>query len=133
MPHVIRLRGPWHYQIVESGCAEPAAAGKVQMPTDWSDTLGSGFCGRVKCTRHFGMPTGLDEHSIVMLVISPTDACGRIALNGECLSEPQHSDSPAHFDIGDRLLPRNELCIELELPTEGGPSCDVRLELSTHE
>ena len=117
---------------MKAGSGEPAAAGKVRMPTDWSDTLGSGFCGRVKCTRHFGMPTGLDEHSIVMLVVGPTDACGRIALNGECLSEPQHADSPVHFDIGDRLQPRNELCIEIELPAEG-PSCDVRLELSIHE
>ena len=125
MPHVIRLRGPWLYEVIEGDCRDRPRQGKVQMPTDWSDTLGSDFRGRVKCTRHFGLPTGLDEQSVVVMAVGTADAKCRWTLNGEVLTP---ADTPTRFHIRDRLQPRNQLCVEITLPADG-PACQVQLEI----
>ena len=122
MPHVIRLRGPWLYEVVEGDPGTHPRRGKVKMPTDWAETLGNDFRGRVRCTRHFGKPTGLHDRSLVMLVME--HAVTQVTLNGQQLTE----SSPRQFDVTDHLPPRNELCVDVTLPTDA-MTCVVELEI----
>src|SRR4051794_4944409 len=92
MSHVIRLRGPWEYLPLakfvpqaEGGWTEQhadlPAAGRMHMPADWKETLGQDFRGRVRYTRHFNCPTGLEPHDRVWLVLEGVDARGEVILN----------------------------------------------------
>ncbi len=130
MPHIIRLRGPWQYEVLEGRHPKSQTVGKVRMPTSWHDTLGSDFLGQVRCVRHFGMPTGLDADSRVTLVVGQHDAGGQISLNGQRLNDPHERHQSVRFDITHRLQRRNELCIDITLPLPG-PSGEVHLELAT--
>ena len=71
-PHVIRLRGPGDFEVIEraapAGGAEcdkafaAPASGKAKLPCDWSETLGREFRGKVRYRRRFNRPSGLDPH-----------------------------------------------------------------------
>jgi hypothetical protein len=132
--HVIRLRGPWHYEplartalagngktVVEPGELPPA--GRTHLPNDWGESLGRDFRGRVRYTRHFNRPTGLDGSQHVCLVVEQVDALGHVSLNGELLGEVSAPTS-ARFDVTHRLARHNELVIEVELPRVTG-QCSV--------
>lgn len=125
--HVIRLRGPWEYRPlartvrladgssqVESG--ELPAAGRIEVPSDWGESLGGTFCGRVAYLRRFGRPTGLSAADRVELVITRVDARAGVRLNGQALGEIPAGGAAWRCDITARLAPRNELVIEVELP-----------------
>jgi len=113
-PHVIRLRGPWEFQplarlipgpdgaLVETAAALPPA-GRVTPPADWGSSLSPGFRGRVRYTRRFNRPTGLEPHERVWLVIDGVDACGSYALDGHPLGSIDGYALPAANDITDLL------------------------------
>jgi hypothetical protein len=132
--HVIRLRGPWEYRPLArtvpladgSRRCEPGdlpAPGRITMPADWGPTLGPDFRGRVSYCRRFGCPTGLGAGDRVELVIDRVDAFGCALLNGRPLGEIAAGGQIWRGDITARLMPRNELVIEVELPylTEESP------------
>jgi beta-galactosidase/beta-glucuronidase len=125
--HIIRLRGPWQYQVIartmrmpdgssqdESGDLPPP--GRARMPADWGETLGADFRGRVSYNRTFNRPTGLEEGQRVDLVVEQVDAFGAVTLNGQPLGEVRLADAAARFIITSLLQPHNELAIEVELP-----------------
>ena len=127
MPHVIRLRGPWHYQALartvllrdgltaqEPGDLPPP--GRTSMPSDWGDSLGSDFRGQVRYTRTFHRPTGLDKGQRVAVTLQQVDAWGRVWLNGHLLGEIPPAACETRFEVTDQLLERNELTVEVELP-----------------
>lgn len=127
MPHVIRLRGPWHYRalartvLLEDGtpAEEPGdlpPPGRTKMPSDWGDSLGPDFRGRVRYSRSFHRPTGLDHGQRVELLVDQVDAWGQVTLNGHYLGEVRTMAGPGRFDVTDKLLDRNELIVEVELP-----------------
>jgi len=133
-PHVIRLRGPWEYRLVET--APPLAGGPpgtavgelppsdwVVMPADWNVTLGPSFCGRVAFHRRFGRPTGLGPADRVDLVIDGVGPSGSVRLNGESLGEIPLGWQVWRCDVTTRLRQRNELIVEIERPpvTDGKP------------
>ncbi len=133
--HVIRLRGPWHYEplartvlsgngktVVEPGELPPA--GRTHLPSDWGESLGRDFRGRVRYTRHFNRPTGLDGSQRVMLVVEQVDALGHISLNGELLGEVL-GQGGARFEVTSRLARHNMLAIEVELPRVTGQSAGL--------
>lgn len=132
--HKIRLRGPWTCeplawtQLLPNGemldVARPLpAAGTLVLPADWSSIVGVDFRGRVKFTRRFGRPTGLDAHTSVFLVVDAVDQRATIELNGERLGEKSADQPPWRREISERLLPGNKLVIVVELPatTESSP------------
>ena len=99
MPHIIRLRDPWQIERL----TEPE---------------------RVRCTRHFNQPTGLDSGERVWLVVESLADQAEIRVN----------DIPVRTtrcDITPLLAPRNKIEIELPLPSDGRPpaSPTVRLEI----
>lgn len=150
-PHAIRLRGPWEFEVLRSDAgsakeyASPGFLGRVQLPCDWSPSLGLGFRGAVRYRRRFNRPSGLDPHERVWLIVEGLDAFGVATLNGRLLGPVQGYAVPASFDVTEMLLPNNELSLDVELPDQlpggspplrpgreelaGGPIGEVRLEI----
>lgn len=127
MPHTIRLRGPWQYEALArtvlqkdgSTIAEPGELpppGTIQMPADWSDTLGEDFRGRVRYTRRFGRPSGLEAEDRVSLVLSGIRGRATVCLGAQLLGELAWEQQTAAFEVTSLLLARNELIVEVELP-----------------
>ena len=127
MSHVIRLRGPWHNQVlsrtvllddgsteIESGDLPPP--GRARMPCDWGESLGPDFRGQVRYTRHFHRPTGLDQGQTVALAVEQVDAWAHVTLNGHFLGELRAETGLGRFDVTEMLLERNELIVAVELP-----------------
>ena len=155
--HVIRLRGPWEYEPlarvgIDAGGARREsreslpAAGRAHLPADWGLTLGPDFRGRVRYTRPFGLPTNLEPHEEVWLVVEGVDYFGSLAMNDTPLGElTGYLGPPAEFNVTPLLAPRNVLILEVELPNfeagtvqpnrpgrehlPGGPIGEVRLEI----
>jgi beta-galactosidase/beta-glucuronidase len=151
MPHVIRLCGPWEYDLLERSALGEASStfdlplsGKVQMPCDWSATLGDDFFGRVRYVRHFNSPTNLGPRERVWLVFDGADHSADVMLNGEPLGRFAGEGS-VRFEITQRLAPHNRLEVEVSLAPEmfhsparghrvglpGGLTGEVRLEIET--
>ena len=135
MPHLIRLRGPWTYELSE---AEQVQRGEISLPAIWSAFVPADSHGSVTLVRRFGRPTGLEQAPSVWLVVDAGELPGTVFLNGERLGEIAPSSQTARGDVLSRLLPRNELRLEFpELPH--GPmitskSCpDVWLEIESQE
>ena len=97
--HAIRLRGPWEQ--------EPLAEGRVR----WS--------------RRFHKPTGLDAPSRVWLVIEDLHEQADVSLNDRLLAAVDQQ-SPARLDITTALQPYNVLTITLPASSMLLP---VRLEI----
>jgi beta-galactosidase/beta-glucuronidase len=139
-PHVIRLRGPWDYEplqrleLAADGAVQTAdeplpAPGRITIPADWGQTLGTDFRGRVRFVRRFGQPTNLGASERVWLVCEGVDLRGEASLNGRPLGELQGWRTVARFDVTTQLELRNELAIVVELPplgdrTEHALRCD---------
>jgi len=138
--HPIRLRGPWQYAPVSrrerqadgaitDTTTDLPPAGRVTMPCDWRETLGSDFVGRVRFHRHFGCPTAVEPHETIWLVMEAFDAGAQALLNGTPLGETQPGE-PARFNITGKLNQRNELVLDITAPQPpAGPIGEVRLEI----
>ena len=92
------------------------------------------------------MPTNLDAHEQVWLVVEGVDYYGKLALNDTPLGEVTgYIGPPAEFNITRLLGERNVLMLDVELPNyepgatlphrpgrehlPGGPIGEVRLEI----
>jgi hypothetical protein len=130
--HTIRLHGPWEYApLARSTLSAPLPPpGGTIIPSDWSETLGADFRGRVRYTRPFHRPTGLNQGQRVFLCVERVEATGAVSLNGQMLGRVASAGGPFRFDVSGRLEWRNELVIEVEsLDRAGGITGSVRLEI----
>jgi hypothetical protein len=130
--HTIRLRGPWRYFVIahsalcerapeeQSQHEKHSPIGTIHIPMDWGTTLGRNFRGRVRYSRSFGKPTGLNAEDRVELVCQCVDAFGAVELNDLQLGNIPSGLAATRFDITQFLRPRNELVIDVELPMAGG-------------
>ncbi len=75
-PHNIRLRGPWQFEVLDCSARDASRSGVAKLPSDWGSELGTAFRGRVRYTRRFGRPDGLDPHERVCLVCEGADTRG---------------------------------------------------------
>ena len=153
-PHVIRLRGPWHFEVLPDtdrdakalGGSEPATsravsldprpAGSAPLPHDWTTGVECGDAARICWRRRFSRPSNLDPGEAVWLCIAGRGATLAIALNGESLGTIAGTEAAREFDVTSRMKPRNELAIEVvELPDSPAPppprkaEANVRLEI----
>jgi len=154
--HLIRLRGPWEYQVLARfgrdetenirQDASELPAGSVRMPSDWGETLGNDFRGRVRYRRRFNCPTGLDKGQVVYVCLAAVDCFGEVSLNGTTLGRVVGDRPNQRFHVTGLLQSANELSVVVELPHDdpnsdplprpagredlpGGLIGDVRLEI----
>jgi hypothetical protein len=135
--HSIRLRGPWELLPLAravrtaAGMQEVAerlpAGGRTQVPGDGRELLGDEFTGRARFTRRFNLPTNLDAHERVFLVIAGLDARASVQLNGEPLHATPDALTSRRHDVTPHLKLHNALEIEILYP--GDPIGEVSLEI----
>lgn len=128
-PHRIRLAGPWEW--LPNGQTEDGnhAIQTFQLPFTVSSNDASQSSGTLR--RKFHCPTGLNEKSIVMIVIECNSAAS-VSLNGQIVNAvtpstmgsgvdltPQRVD----FDVSKLLKPFNELCVSLSQLTPSQAPC----------
>ncbi len=136
--HKIRLRGPWQMTPLARTFLRDDSSrrrttedlpGSVRgkVGCDWGQFFGEGWLGEVSYRRIFRCPTQLDENQKVLLVIEAVDFFGRVKLNGSEVGEFTLLTSPFRIEITSRLLEKNELVVEVDLPDErtaGGATLD---------
>ena len=145
-PHIIRLHGPWQYEplaLTQRGSSGESVdlpgdlprGGTVTIPADWSETLGSDFCGRVLYKRRFGRPSNVGTDERIDLLLHGVNGLATIMLNGSLLRDMTIDEAACRIEVTSLLLPRNELQIEVNLPrgshadTVGGIVGEVQLAI----
>jgi hypothetical protein len=125
--HTIRLRGPWQLEPLEriiclgdgqfrrTADVLPDSA-RATMPTDWSESFGSDFFGRVRYRRIFQKPTGLESGERVWLLIEPPRSHGVVELNRKRLGDVYWNGDAGRFDITELLEDHNHLEIVVAHP-----------------
>ncbi len=103
------------------------AGGRTQVPGDGRELLGDDFVGRARFTRRFNLPTNLDAHERVHLVIESLDARAAVRLNGEPLQATPDALTSRRHDVTALLKLHNAL--EIETPYPGAPIGEVSLEI----
>jgi hypothetical protein len=93
--------------------------------------LGEDFPGRARYVRRFGLPTNLEPHEKVTLVIGEVVSEATIELNGTRLGDQQQADGEQGYEVTQLLKLRNELRIVVESrDAVGGILGEVKLEIS---
>lgn len=111
--HVIRLRGPWDYEVVLS--EQPNASGTQNAPIPAASLVGADFRGVIRFQRRFGWPEKLDPDERVYLVLDTPGRMVQAELNGVPLDVGDQSCSLCEVDITTQLQRRNRLALDLEL------------------
>jgi Glycosyl hydrolases family 2, sugar binding domain len=140
-PHRIRLRGPWDYEplarrvsgpdgLVELVTYDLPPAARITMPARWSAAGLVHFAGRVRFTRHFGVPRRLDQDERVWLTFGGVTGFADVSLNGERVGSQTEGDGPFEFDITSLLQEINRLVVDVDsaMP-DGGLWGEVALEI----
>jgi hypothetical protein len=123
MPHVIRLRGPWSWELL-SAEQQTLASGQLDLAQGVSGLPAGVGCWRL--SRRFGRPT-LPPGERVWLVVESARPLQRVALNDLPLSAD--TAASVRMDVTELLASRNELVIHLDAESPGGDRVDARLEL----
>lgn len=127
-PHVIRLAGPWEYEVLRCDANDwtGATSGRTQLPLDCRELLGASFRGLVTFRRRFNRPTNLDPQEAVWLVIEADESRGEIGLNGNLLGDLPGNAGLAELDVSTALELHNELTIRAD---QSVSIAGVRLEI----
>ncbi|MBX9791649.1 MAG: hypothetical protein K2Y37_22230 [Pirellulales bacterium] len=140
-PHVIRLRGPWHFEVSPvvqldleaTGAAAaiplaPRSAGSAPLPHDWISGIASPAGARICWRRRFSRPTNLDPGEAIWLCIAGRGATLAVALNGDCLGTIDGAQAPNAFEVTSFLKARNELTIDVQRPADRQASTPRKTE-----
>jgi hypothetical protein len=123
--HVIRLRGPWQYEL---RFAEGRTTGVLQMPCNLAAVAAAG--AELSLSRRFHRPTGLDTNTKVWLAIGPANSVRSIALNSNLLPIRQNDD--IREDVTARLAAENIVTLDLNSQAAfSGDPLDVWLEIES--
>ena len=136
--HIIRLRGPWQWEVVDQTAPAQSAAtrsGRQRQPAEWGEILGPDFRGTLRYRRVFHQPTGLEAGQQVWLVVTAVRSHAKVELDGEPLGEV-HGDEPVEFAIAPLLRPTCKLEItvthdDLGDPQPGGLVGEVHVAIQT--
>jgi hypothetical protein len=135
MNHVIRLRGPWTWQVLHRlpDSASPLASeGKQSLPADWSKAVGAGFRGTVAYQRVFHRPTGLEADQQVWLNLAGVVSSAIVTLNQMQLGGVEAVGG--RFAVESLLEETNLLTVAVHHesgPNVGGLTGLVTLEIET--
>ena len=130
-PHPIRLRGPWDLFVPDSGAeAQPR---RVTPPCDWRAALGAEFRGTARFRRFFHAPDRLMPHERLWLVVEGANERAAVGLNGAALGEFAGAATTWEHAVTERIVPRNELTLDVVAPTSVGALGAVRLEVRWKE
>lgn len=119
---MIRLHGPWSAEVLcqydHSGRlldseVEPF---RIKIPGDWDAWVGAGFGGRIRLTRKFNCPTGLNEKQQVLLALESVQLAIEVVLNNKPLAKIGPGDAATRMEIRAFLQPANLLTLEIENP-----------------
>jgi hypothetical protein len=140
-PHRIRLRGPWECEPLARRVSLPdgtrlytavdlPAPGRIKMPSRWCEAGLSGFAGKARLRRRFGLPRRLDANERVWLTFAGADSATSVCLNGRFLGECMPASCPFEFHVTELLRDSNELVVEIESADDsGGLWGEVALEI----
>ena len=131
--HRIHLKGPWPYELRGSDTAQ--ATGVVTMPAAWDSVFGVDT-GTAVFRRRFHEPTNLDDDERVWLVFDAVGGQGAVNLNAVVVGHLVTSTQPQRLDVTDKLLPFNELVVELAYDARadgepGGLHAPVAIEIES--
>jgi beta-galactosidase/beta-glucuronidase len=141
--HIIHLRGPWQVEAIARFVPQadgtylsveenlPPAA-RATMPADWSAAFGGDFLGRVRYSRAFHRPTGLEAGEHVFLVVEPARSRGVVELNGKRVGEVRWGFEALRVDVTELMVgdEKLEIVVEHDSPAgAGGLIGEVRLEI----
>ncbi|MBS0210979.1 MAG: hypothetical protein JSS27_18705 [Planctomycetes bacterium] len=123
-PHVIRLRGPWRYELPE-GASLPELAGvplprtgTLNLPAERCRLHDLGYSGPVTYRRRFHTPTGLEPGVQVLLVIAESNCAGAILLNGKSLGNLATNTTFTSPPVEQLLAAHNEVVLHISAPGE---------------
>jgi len=121
--HTIRLHAAWK-RVDDSG---PAAGGGRELVVCLPDTsILSVNASSVVYRRAFNRPTGLADGDSICLQCGLLPIAASIRFNGNQIAIP----SEASIEIGDRLLPHNELAVTIvadQFPTAAQASAVLEI------
>lgn len=131
LPHRIRLRGPWELTPLKrvDGSETNWPPFTAPMPARWRECGLTGFSGKVRHTRRFGMPRQIDSFERVWLTLDGISGHSEIWLNDERLGEWPNGSTPFDVEITRRLRERNELRVEIDADESGGMPGEAALEI----
>ena len=124
IPHVIRLHGPWEGSKggirnsefgtsdaqVETGEPNVSKPTRVKVPLDFGDWLEPSFRGTVVLERAFGLPTNLDQHQSIQLVVQTgRQSPSSVLLNGTSLPTSASTVSDSEDGCNEASLYRHEI------------------------
>jgi hypothetical protein len=118
--HRIRLRGPWEVQWLDAlsaqhaGSGQPQQSERVHLPAEWEQLI-AGRSGRVRLTRRFHKPSGLEPEEEVALVFDDLPVLATISLNAEQVGQLAGRTAAERIVVTERLQSVNTLEIELEI------------------
>ena len=122
--HVIRLHGPWEGSKggirnsefgtsdaqVETGEPNVSKPDRVKVPLDFGDWLEPNFRGTVVLERAFGLPTNLDQHQSIQLVVQTgRQSLSSMSLNGTSLPTAASAVSNSGDGLNESWLYRHEI------------------------
>jgi hypothetical protein len=113
MPHVIRLRGPWEFEIESRSRENAPRRGTLHLPGDLARSLGDDFTAVVRLSRRFHRPTGLESGERVWLTTDKLDHQAAFTLNGQ----PLALNGALRAEVTSYLQASNVLTIEIAKPS----------------
>ena len=110
--HRIRLRGGWecHYREGDDGDG-PEIVRRVNLPITWTDDLPR----KIRLIRQFGKPPVDLQVEVVSLELRNVYGLEVARINGRESTVATSSDDSRSIALGDPLLPRNGLILEINL------------------
>lgn len=119
-PHVIRLRGPWEYVLLDE--PQVGSTGSFTMTGDWPATLPA-HIGGIRLVRWFQAPSGLTGAASVQLVVHGLTHLS-VSLDGASLPLVDN-----RCEVLSLLKGRHRLEIEVDSATELSSHAQVVLEI----
>jgi hypothetical protein len=110
MPHIIRLRGPWRWELLSAESHVASASSGEIDPSDAASKPEAGG-GSLRLTRRFGRPTLAGGEKVVLAAHS-SRAIQSLRFNNVPLTL-EAAALQVRVDITERLAWRNELIIDL--------------------
>jgi len=136
LPHRMNLKGPWRYTWL-SDSSESKPSGRITMPVDWRSAFGE-VSGSIRFERNFNLPSNLEAHERVFVVLDGVGGAARVNVNAAGLGTIAPPGGEAAFDVTELLQPSNRLVVEVDFaPSEssgpGGLWAPVGIEIRDTE